>query len=222
MDSFKAKYTQACQQLKQQPNESIVHAIRESNKKNQTRERNFVLNLSGCSISVNDSNALSKCFATDSFLEEYHFTDCLLCEDSLKVILNSLSFNKTIKILDLKGNNLRASGSELIGKMLKRTSLVELYLEWNSLGMCDSGIVAVAEGIALNQTLRVLDLSNNQITHEGGEQIANALKRNKQLRVLDMRWNNVGVIGGRAFLSALSHNKYLVTLELAGMLFLSD
>jgi len=83
--------------------------------------------------------------------------------------------------------------------------------------MWDSGIAAIAEGLALNQTLRVLDLSNNQISHEGGTEIAGALKRNKQLRVLDMRWNNIGVAGGRAFLNSLSHNKYVVSLELAGM-----
>lgn len=218
MESFKEKYVQACFQLKLPPNDAILHAIRDSNKKNKSQESSFVLNLAGCNLSATDSTVLSKCFATDSFIEEYRFTDCLLSEESCKIILNSLCFNKTIKVLDLKGNNLRSSGAELIGKLLKRTSLVELFLEWNSVGMWDTGLTAVAEGLALNQTLRVLDLSNNQISHQGGEEIAHALKRNKQLRVLDMRWNNVGVAGGRAFLNALSHNKYIVSLELAGLL----
>jgi len=216
MESFKEKYVQACYQLKLPPNDAILHAIRDSNKKNKSQESSFVLNLAGCNLSVTDSTVLSKCFATDTFIEEYRFTDCLLSEESCKVILNSLCFNKTIKVLDLKGNNLRSSGAELIGKLLKRTSLAELFLEWNSVGMWDTGLTAVAEGLALNQTLRVLDLSNNQISHQGGEEIAHALKRNKQLRVLDMRWNNIGVAGGRAFLNALSHNKYIVSLELAG------
>lgn len=216
MDSFKTKYIHACKQLKVTASDAVLHAVRESNKKNQNRDHNFVLDLSGCSISVNDSSVLAKCFATDSFIEEYRFTDCLLCEDSLKIILNALSFNKTIKILDLKGNNLRVSGSELVGKMLKRTSLVELYLEWNSLGMCETSLVAISEGLALNGTLRVLDLSNNQISHLGGQEIANALKHNKQLRVLDLRWNNIGVVGGRSLLSSLTTNKYIVSLELAG------
>jgi len=211
------KYIQTCQQSNTHPNDAILRAIRESSKRNKTKDSDFSLNLSGVNLSVTDSSVLSKCFATDNYIEEYHFTDCLLCEESCKIILNALSFNKTVKILDLKGNNLRASGAELIGKLLKRTTLVELFLEWNSLGMWDSGIAAIAEGLALNQTLRVLDLSNNQISHEGGTEIAGALKRNKQLRVLDMRWNNIGVAGGRAFLNSLSHNKYVVSLELAGM-----
>jgi len=216
MDAFKNKYIQTCQQQNTHPNDAILHAIRESNKRCKSQEGTFILNLAGCNLSPTDSNVLSKCFATDNYIEQYHFTDCLLSEESCKIILNAFTFNKTLKILDLKGNNLRASGAELVGKLLKRTSITELFLEWNSLGMWDTGLTAIAEGLALNTTLRVLDLSNNQISHHGGEEIANALKRNKQLRVLDLRWNNIGMAGGRAFLNAMTHNKYVVSLELAG------
>jgi len=218
MDEFKSRYLKECSAQKYEANDNILSAMRESHKSNlKSTTESVILNLSGCSISVVDCGLLAKCLATDTQVEEYRFTDCLLSEDASRIIINALSFNKTIKLLDIKGNNLRSAGAELISKLLKRTtSLQQLFLEWNNIGMWDSGIKAIAEGLAVNQTLHVLDLSNNQISHEGGQDVAAALKRNKTLGILDMRWNNVGVLGGRAFLSALDHNKYISNLQLAG------
>ena len=219
MDLFKAKYLQECNNQHYEPSQTVLSALRESNKKNASQRGNhgLVLNFAGCNLSVVDCNLLAKSFSTDTSYGEFRFTDCLLTEDACKIILNALSCNKVIMLLDFKGNNLRESGAMLIGKLLKRTTtLQELFLEWNTLGMWDSGITAISEGLALNESLRVLDLSNNQISHESGQQLAASLKRNKTLSVLDMRWNNVGVLGGRAFLSAMEHNKYIVNLQLQG------
>lgn len=217
MNSYKSNYLQACKDRNVVPNDGVIRIIKESNKLNYLENGEPFLNFSGCNLSVSDCQLLSKCFATDDLVQRYLFTDCLLSEDVCKVTLNAFMFNKSLTVLDLKGNNLRNSGAHLVGKLLKRTmSLTELYLEWNTLGMWDDGITAIAEGLALNRSLQVLDLSNNQISHEGGQEIASSLKQNRVLRTLDMRWNNIGVIGGRAFLSSLNHNKYLVNLALAG------
>ena len=90
-------------------------------------------------------------------------------------------------------------------------------MEWNALGLHDVSMSAIAEGISVNSSVEVLDLSNNQICQGGARLLCLALKRNKTLKSLDMRWNNIGVVGGREFLSALQHNKTLVALQLAGM-----
>ena len=218
MDSFKAKYLQECKNQHYEPNQTVLSALKESNKNTSQRgNHGLVLNFAGCNLSVVDCNLLAKAFSTDTSYGEYRFTDCLLTEDACKIILNALSCNKVIMLLDFKGNNLRQSGAILIGKLLKRTTtLHELFLEWNTLGMWDSGMTAISEGLALNESLRVLDLSNNQISHESGQELAASLKRNKTLSVLDMRWNNVGVLGGHAFLSAMEHNKYIINLQLQG------
>lgn len=84
------------------------------------------------------------------------------------------------------------------------------------LGLWDSGIEALADGIALNQSLMILDMRNNQITHEGAAHLADALKRNKTLKGLDLRWNNIGILGGREILSVFKYNKSLTCIELTG------
>ena len=221
MEEILLKYVAACEDARYQSNDNILRVFRESQKINMRYgdggDTWIILDFAGSSLSVGDCNLLAKCLATDRYIEDLRFTDCLLCEEACRVILSALTFNKVVKRLDLKGNNLRCTGAELVGKLLKRTSsLTELILEWNSLGMLDNGMVAISEGLALNRTLKLLNLSNNQISHEGGTELASSIKRNKTLKFLDLRWNNIGVIGGRAFLSALQVNKSIVKLQLGG------
>jgi len=212
MDSFKLKYLASCKEAAIPPTDTIMHVLRNSDK-----HAHNLLDFSGCNISVADCNFLAKCWASDTVVDDIRFTDCLLCEEACGIILRAISYNRNLTRIDLKGNNLRHSGSELVGKILKRsTTLRELNLEWNALGMWNQGVSAIADGLSMNQTLTYLNVSNNQISHEGGTDLAEALKRNSTLKHLDLRWNNVGVIGGRAFASALQHNKTLVKLQLGG------
>lgn len=91
-----------------------------------------------------------------------------------------------------------------------------MTLEWNCLGIWETGIAALADALSVNQTLEELDLRNNKIGPQGGATLANQLKHNTTLRRLDLRWNNVGMIGGRAFLDVLKWNKTVLYVELAG------
>ena len=165
-----------------------------------------------------DCHALAKAISDDFYFEDVSFSDCLLSEEACKLLLLGLMENKSIKQLNLKGNNIRCGGAEVVGHFLKRNiSVRSLLLEWNSLGLWDSGMIAIAEGLAVNQVLMYLDLRNNQVTHEGAGQLANALKRNRTLKGIDLRWNNIGLLGGRELLSLLKYNKTLTCLEITGL-----
>lgn len=94
--------------------------------------------------------------------------------------------------------------------------LYSLYLEWNCLGIWDTGIRAIAEGLTMNQTLTTLDIRNNKIGPQAIQNIAICLKQNTTLECLDLRWNHAGLIGGRAFVDLLKWNRTLIQLELAG------
>ena len=59
-----------------------------------------------------------------------------------------------------------------------------ICLEWNGLGMLENSFAAFCDGLAANSTLRALDLRNNQINHDGAEELSAALKRNITLRAL--------------------------------------
>ena len=59
-----------------------------------------------------------------------------------------------------------------------------ICLEWNGLGLLETSFAAFCDGLAANSALRALDLRNNQINHEGAEELSAALKRNITLRAL--------------------------------------
>uniref|UniRef100_A0A8C3L3S3 Leucine rich repeat containing 45 n=1 Tax=Chrysolophus pictus TaxID=9089 RepID=A0A8C3L3S3_CHRPC len=140
-----------------------------------------------------------------------------LLEDGVKLLLHGLCSNTTVKSLDLKGNNLRTTGAEALGKLLRQNkSIRSLILEWNSLGIWEEGFSFFCQGLGANNFLQRLDLRNNQINHHGAGELAMALKRNASLQELDLRWNNIGLLGGRALLNCLQSNKTLKKLELAG------
>ena len=52
------------------------------------------------------------------------------------------------------------------------------------MGMLDTSFGMFCEGLAVNATLQVLDIRNNQITHDGASELAGALKRNRALKSL--------------------------------------
>ena len=59
-----------------------------------------------------------------------------------------------------------------------------LCLEWNAMGMLETAFSVFCEGLSNNVRLQVLDLRNNQISHDGATHIASALKVNCTLRSL--------------------------------------
>ena len=59
-----------------------------------------------------------------------------------------------------------------------------LCLEWNAFGMLDNSFAMFCDGVGANDALQVLDLRNNQISHDGAVELAAALKRNRTIRAL--------------------------------------
>jgi len=214
MEAFKRNFVSCCKEHGVVPSSPLLCTLKAT--KTPREHTPPSLDFSGCNLSVQDCAVLAKTLSNDINIEEVRFTDCLLTEDSCKLLLNAFASNKCLKKLDFKGNNIRSS-AEIMGRILKlTTTLTHLNLEWNGIGLWDTAMSSLADGLQANQTLRFLDLRNNQITHEGGTHIANALKINRVLKVLDLRWNSVGMLGAKSFISMLRQNKEIIKLELSG------
>ncbi|XP_071781085.1 leucine-rich repeat-containing protein 45 [Centroberyx gerrardi] len=212
MEDFRRTYLRLCKEGGVEPQESVVAQLQETRGLQGSR-----LDLSGQSLSADTCSVLARVFHKDAVFTEVSLSDCMLSEEGAKVLLTGLCGNTTVKVLDLKGNNLRSTGAEVLGKLLARNkTLRRLVLEWNALGMWDEAFSVFCEGLASNGALTQLDLRNNQINHNGASELALSLKRNSTLEVLDLRWNNIGLLGGRSLLEAVQHNKTLVQLEMAG------
>ncbi|XP_028990446.1 leucine-rich repeat-containing protein 45 [Betta splendens] len=212
MEDFRQTYLRLCKEGGVEPQESVVAQLQERRASQGSR-----LDLSGQSLSADTCSVLARAFQNDVVFTEVLLCDCMLSEEGAKLLLTGLFCNTTVKVLDLKGNNLRTTGAEVLGKLLARNkTLRRLVLEWNALGVWDEGFSLFCEGLASNSVLTQLDLRNNQINHHGASELALALKRNSSLEVLDLRWNNIGLLGGRSLLEALQKNKTMVQVEMAG------
>jgi Ran GTPase-activating protein (RanGAP) involved in mRNA processing and transport len=213
MDDFYTRYLRVCKECLVSPLECVLSQLQR-----RTEDDTRLLDLSSYNFTPDDCNALAKTLSYDTYFKEIRFNDCLLSEDASKMLLYGLLRSRSLETIDLKGNNLRCSGADAVGIFLKKNTSVRcLRLDWNSLGLSGTGVGALAEGLAVNQTVVLLDLRNNQISHDGATELASSLKRNSTLKVLDLRWNNAGLLGGRAFLAALQYNKSLTSLELQGI-----
>uniref|UniRef100_A0A3B4XVT4 Leucine rich repeat containing 45 n=1 Tax=Seriola lalandi dorsalis TaxID=1841481 RepID=A0A3B4XVT4_SERLL len=209
MEDFRRMYLRLCKEGGVEPQESVVAQLQEGRAAQGSR-----LDLSGQSLSVDTCSVLARAFQKETYFTEVSLSDCMLSEEA-KVLLTGLFGNNTVKILDLKGNNLRSSGAEVLGKLLAHNKTLRLVMEWNALGVWDEAFSLFCEGLASNGVLTHLDLRNNQINHHGASELALALKRNTALEVL-LRWNSIGLLGGRSLLEALQKNKSIVQLEMAG------
>lgn len=209
MEEFLRSYSRLCRERGGEPQETVLQRLHEL-----PRGR---LDLATQSLTLDTCRALGALLPKEAQLTELVLSDCMLSEEGATLLLQGLCANTILRLLDLKGNNLQARGAEALGKLLRQNkSIQSLTLEWNNLGAWEEAFATFCRALAGNLTLRQLDLRNNQISHQGAEELALALKGNTSLQQLDLRWNNIGLLGGRALASCLSSNRSLWRLELAG------
>ncbi|KAL9833405.1 leucine-rich repeat-containing protein 45 isoform 2-T2 [Geothlypis trichas] len=209
MERLGREYARLCAAAGAAPQEAVLRRLRGPG--------GGRLDLAAQSLSLPTCSALGRLLPGAAPLAALALGDCGLSEEGVRLLLNGLCTNTTVKSLDLKGNNLRTMGAEALGKLLRQNkSIRSLTLEWNSLGMWEEGFSFFCQGLRANNFLQRLDLRNNQINHQGAGELAMALTQNTSLQELDLRWNNIGLLGGRALLNCLHSNKTLKRLELAG------
>ncbi|XP_077481575.1 leucine-rich repeat-containing protein 45 [Stigmatopora argus] len=209
MEEFRHTYLCLCKERGVEPQKSVLDKLQDC--------RSSRLDLSGLSLSSDTCVLLGCAFQKDTFFIELSLSDCMLGDEGAKALLSGLFYNTSLKVLDIKGNNLKAAGAEILGKVLARNkTLIRLVLDWNALGVWDEAFTVFCDGLSSNGVLTHLDLRNNQINHHGMLAFAQTLKHNSNLKVLDLRWNNIGLLGGRSLLEALQMNQSVEQLDLAG------
>lgn len=125
--------------------------------------------------------------------------------------------NPFVKYLDLRGNNIQAKGIMALANGVKiNRSLRSLNLKWNAIGKDPSGVGALCDVLKSNLTIGHVDLRNNRINNVGARYIGEMLTANSTITHLDLSWNELGVDGGLALLDGLKHNNTLVDCQLSG------
>ena len=100
-------------------------------------------------------------------------------------MLQGLTKNTSIKSVFLKGNNISGNSVVLLGRLLRLNSTISrLSLEWNCVGLDQDCFLGLCAGLASNKGLQVLDLRNNQLTHQAVVALSSALRVNNTVKHL--------------------------------------
>uniref|UniRef100_A0A3P9KT83 Leucine rich repeat containing 34 n=1 Tax=Oryzias latipes TaxID=8090 RepID=A0A3P9KT83_ORYLA len=117
----------------------------------------------------------------------------LQADRSVAALGAALNCNTALQALDISRPLLFSRQEEWavhFSQMLTvNCSLLELHL--GRMGLTDSGMETLTEGLTQNRSLRYLDLCCNRVTRDGAHHLAEVLKRSKTLEIIDLSSNRI-------------------------------
>ena len=146
-----------------------------------------------------------------------NLSDTFIGAEGLRYVIEGLQENKSLKYLNLSKNNL---GGKIIKELLdsvKKSQLLSLNLSANRIS--NEGSEAIGDflfaQVEKNTTLKILDISNNEITHKGSGRIFSGLKENSILEELNIENNSLSEISGNWIQYCFVNNTILDVLNLS-------
>ena len=131
---------------------------------------------------------------------------------SSDVILQAISKISRLEELDLRGNQLsKTSGEWLRSMIVSNSELKALYLGNNNIGV---GILKIAKAIRNLKSLKMIDLSTNNLSKETLTIFLQSLSTISTLEVLNLDNNQIGVKGGEVLALVIKSNTKLKELHL--------
>ncbi|XP_028425505.1 leucine-rich repeat-containing protein 34 isoform X4 [Perca flavescens] len=151
------------------------------------------LRLSGNKIGNRGAMHLAGVLQVNSTLKELQLADCDLDTQSVIAFAIVLKSNRALVSVDISRPLLFSHQEECavhFSEMLVvNSSLVELHL--GKMGMTNTGMERLTEGLRLNHSLRYLDLRCNRVTRDGVRLLAELLKQNQTLEIVDLSSNRI-------------------------------
>ncbi len=132
------------------------------------------LNLSLCSLSLDDHGAIPQLLSTNSTLERLDLSSNVIGNNELKNLCEALSTNTSLKKLVLNNCSLTIlddNGAALYQLLNRKNSLEHLHLSSNTVTNCRH----IAAGLAVNKTLRRLHLGSCKLTDQSIEELSTGL-----------------------------------------------
>ncbi|GIX73654.1 hypothetical protein CEXT_525261 [Caerostris extrusa] len=101
----------------------------------------------------------------------------MFSDESLENIILGLEKNKFLLSLNLKGNNIRSFGTQVLGNFFV-TIIIYRNLSWNNIGLI--GGRTILKSLSKNKTVLLLEISGNDLSSDILEAIQIATSANAQ------------------------------------------
>ncbi|XP_070297645.1 leucine-rich repeat-containing protein 74A-like, partial [Salvelinus sp. IW2-2015] len=109
--------------------------------------------------------------------------------------------NVTLKQLDLSWNGFGSAGAQALGEALRHNNTL-VHLDLSNNRVSDEGTALLCNGLAANDSLRVLRV----VSDEGTALLCNGLAANDRLRVLRLAHNPLTQMGALTLLNSVRYN----------------
>ena len=180
---------------------------------------------------------MDSCLSVNTVLQS--LTLCEIGDTGLNTIKALLINNKLLHLneLNLSWKNISSKATDNSNVLLQKkipvsnemtdSRAVTVNILWdgtnnstpdslNLSGQCEGdGVSLIAFGLCNNRTICTLDISNNNISNLGAQEIARALHMNQTLQTLNISSNNIQFDGIKAMAKALHENQTLQTLNIS-------
>ncbi|XP_058470030.1 leucine-rich repeat-containing protein 34-like [Solea solea] len=164
------------------------------------------LRLSGNKIGNKGGMHLAKMLQENDTLQELELADCDLGIQSIIALIISMKSHKALRRVDLSRpllfSHLEEWAVHCTDMLMVNCIIVELHLA--KMGMTDTGMQRLAEGLRLNRSLRYLDLRCNRVTRDGIRYLAEVLKQNPTLEIIDLSSNRIEGEGAKYLSEAIT------------------
>jgi len=144
----------------------------------------------------------------------------VLKTDGIATIARALRNTKMLKTLHVSHNEATEEAADFIAPVISNNSgLEKLYCGDNKLG---AGVLMIAEALKSILTLKILDLSNNDIPVAVATKLASAIESNYSLEELLLKGNKLTTTGVVPILKALTDIFTLRKLDISSTLVTED
>lgn len=136
---------------------------------------------------------IGRMLRADANLREIYLGKHKMRDDGVRQLVSFLLENKTLRVLDLRCNELGAEGAKHLGTLLRTDcQLTQLNISGNRIGeKCNvDGARELAEALTCNRMLKHIDLNNNMLCGEALQFIASAVDQNSTLESIAIFHND--------------------------------
>lgn len=159
---------------------------------------------------------LGRMLRVDTHISDIYLGKHRMRDDGVRQLVSFLLENKTLRVLDLRCNELGAEGARHLGTLLRTDcQLVQLNLSGNRIGEKGNvnGAKALAEALTSNRMLKHLDLNNNGLCGEALQLIGAAVDQNSTLQSIALFHSNWDQISSYKFHQILNDRARILPLR---------
>ena len=144
-------------------------------------------------------------------LHSINISFCGIEFNGFNYLLKTLQYIKRIEYLNISGNKLKDKNFDILKQYFSTFNIKYLNLAKCSLGDYCANILG--QCISLNETLKTVNISGNEITDIGFKSFINIFKNNISIENFDCSCNFITDYSGKYFVKSLLNNKTLKTIN---------